>query len=318
MPRMKSHILLFLSSVLLLFAGCNVGEESDDYSVRKLTGAYQVLWLGTSIPHGCTYPSYACSQLDMDCINHAVGGSFLCLPDADAEILGNNSGLSLSATKSEIETLFKARKKSGDVSSSQMGWWKQNTYESLLLSALPYVDAVIIDHGYNDGATIIDEAAQNHDDIDWSSTDRTTFIGAFNRLYRIIRERRPEVVICIGGYFQNSCTLGYTARGAAVATLSEWIARHYNIPLLDAWNYINIPDGYAPGSADYLDHLNAQYGTDFSPVWQDAEGNITYFQQFCPDGVHPFSDPTGNSNKVLNEVFTRLLRERLLPRLEGR
>lgn len=317
MLRQKLLFLLIISPILLLLAGCSVDEESNGYSIRKLKGTHQVLWLGTSIPHGCTYPDYSCRQLNMDCINHAVGGSFLCLPDADAEI-HNNSGLSLSATQSEIETLFKARRKRGDVSSSQMRWWKQNTYESLLLSALPYVDAVIIDHGYNDAPTIIDEAAQDYDDVDWSSTDRTTFIGAFNRLYRIIHERRPEVVVCIGGYFQNSCTLGYTARGAAVATLSEWIARHYDLPLLDAWNYIDIPDGYAPGSTDYLDRLNARYGTDFSPVWQDAEGNITYFQQFCPDGVHPFSDPTGHSDQVLNEVFTHLLRERLLPRLEGK
>lgn len=314
---MKFRIIFLLSSLLFLVSSCSVGEESDDYAVRHFTGDYHVLWLGTSIPHGCTYPKYACTQLNLDCINHAVGGSFLCLPQADAEI-HNNTGLSLSATKSEIECTFRLWMKTGEVSQSQMDWWRQNSYESLLLSVLPYVDAVVIDHGYNDAATIIDEAAQGYDRIDWTSTDRSTFIGAFNYLYGIIHERYPDIVVCIGGYFQSSCSFGYTARGTAVATLSEWIARHYDLPLLDAWNYTGIPDGFAPASAGYLDALNTQYGTSFTPVWQDAEGNITYFQQFCPDGVHPFSDPTGHSDEVLNEVFTRLLRERLLPRLDGR
>ncbi|MBR0038021.1 MAG: hypothetical protein IJP70_10360 [Bacteroidales bacterium] len=86
-----------------------------------------------------------------------------------------------------------------------------------------------------------------------------------------------------------------------------WISEHYGIPLLDSWNYTDIPDGYIPNSSTYLSELNEAYGTSFKSVYPDSEGNITYFQKFCPDGVHPFSDPTGESDRILNDITSNLL-----------
>ena len=62
-----------------------------------------------------------------------------------------------------------------------------------------------------------------------------------------------------------------------------------------------------PDSQDYLAELNAQYHTNFEKLYPDKDGNITYYQKFCPDGWHPFSDPTGESDRILNNVFTQLL-----------
>lgn len=39
-------------------------------------GKKRVLWIGTSIPEGCTYPIVACRRLGLACINKAIGSSF--------------------------------------------------------------------------------------------------------------------------------------------------------------------------------------------------------------------------------------------------
>jgi hypothetical protein len=40
----------------------------------------------------------------------------------------------------------------------------------------------------------------------------------------------------------------------------------------------------------------------------DTDGNIPALQLYCPDGIHPHTDKTGNSNKRLDAIYTKLLR----------
>lgn len=312
MPRFLLRLLISLLLGCFMLLGMTACADADE--ARVPLGARReprVLWLGTSIPAGCTYPAYASQAIGMKCTNNAIPASFLCLPRLEGGIM-SHTGYSLTMTAEEMEQTFRPYVKSGKLKNATLKYWKSISYETLLLKELPGVDVVVIDHGFNDRDVISQDLQQRKEDVDWTSEDRTTFIGAFNYLYRQIREINPDAVVCIGGYFQRSCTMGYAAAGSEVATICEWIAGHYDLPLLDAWNYVDIPDGFIPNSAGYLDALNKKYGTDFRPKWTDTEGNITYFQRFCPDAIHPSSDPTGNSDSILNEVFARLLRERLL------
>lgn len=305
--------LIFSALLGLLSLLCITACGDDDHAPMAPMAADRpcVLWLGTSIPEGCTYPQYACEANGWRCINHSLGASFLCLPDLTHPVT-THTGYSLTMTSDEMEAAFRPMVKSGALKKATLKYWKSITYESLLLRDLPRADVVVIDHGFNDKETIAREVLQGYDAIDWNSRDRSTFVGAFNYLYDLIRTVNPRAVVCVGGYFQNSCTAGYAASGRDIATICQWIAQHYDLPLLDAWNYVGLSDGYVPGSAHYLDSLNARYGTEFRPKWTDAEGNITHFQRFCPDAVHPFSDPTGQSDRVLDEVFARVLHDRLL------
>lgn len=304
---MKVSVLKYLSFALAggLMAACADGDCGE---LSLAQGGPRVLWLGTSIPAGCTYPQYACEQNGVVCVNRAIGASVLCLPDMTKPV-ERWSGYALTMTKAEIDSTFTPYVKNGTIKSKLLKDWKANNYEAIVKRDVPTADVIIVDHGFNDRETLAREAQQDYEAIDWTQRDRTTFIGAFGYLYDAIRKVNPTAKICIGGYFENNGTIGYTAAGRDIATVSEWIARHYGLYLLDAWNYIDIPNDYVPGSVHYLDDLNREYKTDFKPVWTDDEGNITYFQKFCPDGVHPFTDPTGNSDRVLNEVFARLLHD---------
>ena len=269
----------------------------------------RVLWLGTSIPAGCTYPQNACTNLGMTCLNHAIGESFVA--ERTFTVPARHSGLSLSMSMVEKDSAYAHLVEQGIIDKHQLDVWKFASYDNLILPFLQYVDIVIFDHGYNDAFTLKNESVM--DSIDWESEDKKTFVGAFNFIYRKIKETNPNVMIVVGGYFQNTCTFSYTETGKHVSKVLTEIAEHYKLPLLDVWNYTDIENGHIPDSKYYLDELNAQYGTEFQNYLPDENGNVTYFQKFCPDGVHPFSDPTGESNKILDDIFTNLLADKLSP-----
>lgn len=269
----------------------------------------RVLWLGTSIPAGCTYPKNACANLGMTCLNHSIGESFLA--ERTFTVPERHSGFSLSMSMAEKDSAYRHLVEEGIIDKHTLDVWKFTSYDNRMIPFLKDVDIVIIDHGYNDSFTINNESEM--DCLDWDSEDKKTFVGAFNFIYRKIRETNPNIIIAIGGYFQNTCTFSYTVTGKHVGQMLTAIAEHYNLPLLDVWNYTGIEDGHIPDSKHYFDELNARYGTEFHNQFPDENGNVTYFQKFCPDGVHPFSDPTGESNKRLDDIFTKLLAERLSP-----
>ncbi len=243
----------------------------------------------------------------MKCINKAVGASFLCQWSEDYDFQKTSSGLSLSMSSDEKETMFRKYVENDSITEETLDFWKKSSYDYLLLPYVRNADIVVIDHGYNDNFSlqkIYDEGEAN---IDWNTDDRTSFIGAFNFIYRLIRDNNPEAKVILGGYFQDKCTTDYFIRGKWTATVLTWMARHYDLALLDVWNYTDIPDGYMPDSQDYLSLLNEQYGKSFEKLFPDEDGNITWFQKFCPDGVHPYSDPTGHSDQTLNRIFSDML-----------
>jgi hypothetical protein len=62
------------------------------------------------------------------------------------------------------------------------------------------------------------------------------------------------------------------------------------------------------GTSNYLTEYNQTYGTSWTPEATDAQGNIMTLQVYMPDILHPHSDLTGNCNKRLNAVFSKLLK----------
>ena len=314
---MRQYLKQFMHYLLLTIQLVTVGfclAKFPIASAQNLLQGKRVLWIGTSIPAHCTYPKHSANALGFSLNNRSVGASFITIRPFTGTV-HDHTGYSLSLTRAEKDSIYRPWVNEGIIDEHQLDVWKYTSYESLILSHLDTTDIVIIDHGFNDGdIPILDEYLRGPDSIDWQNTDRTTYIGAFNYLYQHIKQAKPGVIIALGGYFQHMALTAYK-RSEAVTEVNRWIANHYDLPLLDVWNYTDIPDGYVPNSTGYLPALNAQYGTDFLPQWIDSLGNITYFQQFCPDGVHPWSNPTGHSDHVLDSIFIQMLPERLEPYL---
>lgn len=296
---MKHVVLSFICGVCVLaFSACR------DYD-------YSVLWLGTSIPQGCTYPEHATSNVSMLVYNQAKSRSFLCAWDEEVG-LSDISGMSLCMSSMEKDSVFRKYVEAGELTEEQLEKWKQVSYDRLILPFVRHVDVVVLDHGYNDDLSMEKLYTEGKEAIDWNTRDLTSFIGAFNFIYRLIKAENPEAMIVLGGYFQNSCTIGSARRGQWVSSVLSWMSEHYKLPLFDVWNYNLIPDAFVPGSQNYLDSLNEMYGTQFKSILSDGEGNISFFQKFCPDGVHPFSDPTGESDSILDDIFTLLLKQKVI------
>ena len=308
--KLTKEITTVLMSCLFLMTNHSCHEGTS-----LLTGGKPVvLWLGTSIPAGCSYPEYSCKQNGLACINNSENASFLSIRPDSLEI-SSTTGLSLVMTSKEKDDRYGSLVSQDIISKKQLNKWKKASLDKYVLPYLDLADVIVIDHGYNDESM---EALYQlgKDNIDWETRDRTNFIGAFNYLYDIIKTHNPSAKVVVGGYFQNKCTIGHMRRGVWVCSVLTWISEHYDLPLLNVWDYVDIPDGYMPNSSHYLDSIGYMYLKFYEKYYPDKDGNITYFQKFCPDGVHPYSDPLGKSNAVLNEVFTRLLKEKVLPLID--
>jgi hypothetical protein len=279
--------------------------ESEDHlytATSKVTVKHPeintILWIGTSIPGGCTYPVNSCKSLGYKCINNSIGSSGICLKNG---VLGTGrDGRDLSETIEEKRVRYKDY-----VSAATLESYYDMSYERVILPYLDQVQVIVFDHGYNDGSQIAKDVAAG---IDWNSLDRTTYIGAFNYIIKQILTRKPSMRIVIGGFYENKSEVNIRA-GKVVCQMQDSVAHHYGYPLLDVWNYSGVTYDFVPNSANYLKDFNAKYGTNYEKYIVDADGNITNFQIFSPDAIHPFSDKTGTSDRKLDEVYGTLLRK---------
>jgi len=271
-----------------------------------------ILWIGTSIPEGATYPKKASEKCGYNCINKSSGSSQLRFTNIHPDTIQYWSGRCLTARVAELELLYRADVNAGRISESQLEEWKNYSYER---SILPYIDGtdanqismLVIDHGFND-RTNIHELLQNENTIDWGSRDRSSFVGAFNFLMDEISARKPFLKIVVSGYFQDKYEPYYSAD---ICRMQRLISEHYGLTLMAAWEHTQITDLYVPNSSEYIADFNATYGTNYTKLDPDEFGNIMYLQLYCPDKVHPHSDKTGNCDKRLDAVYSKLLRDSL-------
>ena len=302
MKRLFALLFSALAAALVLVA-------CTDHEVPAPAAALpKVLWLGTSIPSMSAYPLVASQRLGLRCINRAVGSSFVVFDSAQVERPKLHEGFCLTASSEEKRRKFAKALASGALSAADFEVMQFTSYDRLLLPALDSVDYVVIDHGFNDRASIARtlRAIDQGEPFDWESRDRSHFVGALNFLIDLIAQHNPKAKIIIGGYFQNTLNTS-SMPSAAVCELQARYAQRKGLPLLDVWRHLDFGASYVPNSQHYLDEFNAQYDTDYVNLFPDAAGNVTRFQYYCPDGVHPHTDLTGRSDQLLNEVYTQLL-----------
>lgn len=317
---------------------CSLNEKTNNkYNWCKISNyeygeKKEVLWLGTSIPAGSPwvngYPKLISNSLNIKINNNAIGASFITYsaekpsPSDKSEVY---KCFSLTQTKEEKEELF------GDVI---VNWSEEYKYQALNFGydnlIIPYLngakgncDIVIFDHGWNDinrslramyekinDGTINDEYMQ--------SRDRNTFIGAFNFLYDKMLEANPKVRIIIAGYHENESNnyvgpennkkaIGYY--GKEVCAVQEYIANYYGLPLIRMWEKTNFTfKQIVPNTSNYLQDM----GYTREAFVKDSNGNISLFDYYHPDGIHPYS-----SEKVRGAMGETYLTNIYIQELQG-
>ena len=280
------------------------------------------------------YPKMVADALGFNLYNNSRGSSFVCFypPNEDGtENWASASdwseyssevwkGYSLSASFAQVDEKF------GPNGLNCPQWlinnFKSYSYESLII---PYIDGtlascdtVVIDHGYNDRKVIINEASWHPGEgetqfavgagRDWllklqdpfettletetyfqgkwwndeSVSSKKHYMSAIIFLVKKIWEVNPRIKIIIGNYFTSKSNVfgaefGNDRLGEFVHLANSAIASWLRVNCVEIWHHTGIYNRNVGGVNDY--------------------------QNFCPDGVHPHSDATGHSNKIIAGVY---------------
>ena len=234
----------------------------------------------------------------------------------------------------DIDRLYKGplqNVKSSDDSSVDEAWVlkhitkiKELSYQTLIT---PFIDGikdncqtVIIDHGFNDIVGLNDINAigfeaggfwlgEGNEDV-WAKaflsnltaenyetayksviqsssnlTEEGSYLMSIEKLVDVIRGVDSNIRIIIGNYFAYDSPWGR----------ANWWAGGFS-----QYNFAGTLCHYNEAAARI-------FGLDIVNVY-DHIGEISDWYAFCPDGVHPSSDETGNSNKRIADVYMQELK----------
>ena len=283
------------------------------------------------------YPKMVADALGFNLYNNARGASFVCFYPSSEDGTSNwagkdwteyqnevHKGYSLSASMAQVEAKFGPN--GLNIPEWLLNNFKSYSYESLII---PYIDGtlascdtVIIDHGYNDRNQILSETSWHIGDgeqmvigsgHDWllklqdpfekTLTTESFFQGcwwadenaedtkkyywkAMVFLCKKIWAVNPRIKIIIGNYFAVKSNIfgaefGNDRLGEFICLANSALANWLRCQCVDVHKYTGI----------YNRNLAA--GNDY--------------QLFCPDNVHPHSDSTGKSNRVIADIYCKQL-----------
>lgn len=279
------------------------------------------------------YPKMVADDLGFRLYNNARGSSFVCFYSSDQDgtsnwknasdwtEYGNETwkGFSLSASMAEVEEKFGPN--GLNVPDWLLNQFKSFSYESLII---PYIDGtkakcttIVLDHGYNDRRAIFNEC-QNHDtDGDrapgyaWLKTlsdnsqidselyiqgfmssdnnkeyNKSSYLWAMSYIIKRCLEVNPQIKIVIGNYF-------------------AWKAPVFNSEFQNdnVGNLVCAANEALGGM--WMRHVVNVY--QYTGIRNFTINNVNDFEAFCPDGVHPHSDETGESNRIIAGVYIKEL-----------
>ena len=295
----------------------------DNTSIKNLRDR-KILWIGTSIPKGegdNNYPRMVAKALGCEIINNSEGGSrasFNPAPSWNSENFADTytMGYSLSASVNDIDNCYRpilSKFLSPGTLEEKLNDCKDNSYERVLI---PYIDGtlnsceiVIIDHGYNDHYSIIDEGKKypNMDGslpsgLDWLNSiisgetnyvydmdeiDKYSYIEALSFIIEKCRKINPAIKIIIGNYFATrSPTIHYYHKeeGAEKSTdlilaANEAVAAMWDLDIVNVYKYTGLDNEWYVG-----------------------------FEDFCKDNIHPSAKGNEESNKIIADAYVKELK----------
>ena len=284
------------------------------------------------------YPKMVADALGFKLYNNARGASFVCFYPSSEDGTSNwagkdwteyqnevHKGYSLSASMAQVEAKFGPN--GLNIPEWLLNNFKSYSYESLII---PYIDGtiascdtVILDHGYNDRHQILFETSWHisegeemvigsgrdwllklQDPLDKTLTAESFFQGcwlsdenaedtkkyywkAMVFLCKKIWAVNPRIKIIIGNYFAYKSNIfggeyGNDRLCEFICLANSGLANWLRCQCVDVHKYTGI----------YNRNLAA--GNDY--------------QLFCPDNVHPHSDSTGRSNRIIAGVYINAIR----------
>ena len=271
-----------------------------------------VLIMGTSIEEGTGAIEAAITKNGGTSINIAVGSSIARKAKKD----GSYSGLpwefvlkAFSATVAEKNAIISNWTTIRDsligspplIVTGDYETIRNYSYERKLLpylnGTLPMPDYFFMGHGYNDGQFPVFDPNESYLDFVSQPTDsvnRNYFLGAENFIVRLIKQYNPNAIIIKGEHYENQ-------KQPYIVQAQREVARKWEIPLFSisentGWSSNRIANTQSFWNTPRYSPYKASAGTD-------TLYNMTELRLALPDGVHPYSDLTGNAKQKLTDVY---------------
>lgn len=252
------------------------------------------------------------------------------------------TGYCLSATHDEIREKYASvleniRSKEGLDPSWVAKWLNDflgHSYETLII---PYIDGtidncttIILDHGFNDRHTIVYECMQH-----WhTKVVNNVLLPAEDVIGYTWLKALAEGKISRESYLEDCTKLGFTRNSylyAMIYVINKCLEINPNLriiignyfaartPVFEA-EFQSTASGLGEDSNDFCSLLcganeavAGMFGFDIVNVYKYtwimniAINDVNDFMKFCPDGTHPFSDPTGESNRIIADIYVKEL-----------
>lgn len=124
-----------------------------------------------------------------------------------------------------------------------------------------------------------------------ASLNRNCYKGAINFIVTLILKYKPTArIVFISNYEDEN---GNHPAYAPLITAQEYNAKSWAFPLFDVYRKLGYSNHIVPGSKNLY---AGSYSYDY---------DMDVFNVYCPDGVHPHSQPNG----ISNEIYAGLLAE---------
>ena len=295
---------------LKVLKSVNTNEPKNYWQWKK------IVWFGTSIPCGTpdnNYPEIVADRLGAIVYNEAIGGSSVRCGignnATDDDPLGYrgrnfyNVALSLCGTIEEkrdiIDNLSKYSSIMVDVPSSLSDKEKERilscSYENKLDKYLSggevgQVDLYVFDHGYNDNNSW-NISSNDLLEMPNDKYDRRWFRSGMNFLINRFLEDNPHARICFIGHYQSDRIETSNTYKAQKLVQEQW-----GFPIFETWNHMGITENRIK-TTGYWDN----------GIWIESGGNeqsLSMRELYFADGLHPYSDASGNATMKYAEVLT--------------
>lgn len=301
-----------------------------------------VLWAGTSIPNGCQYPQNICTYFGAT-INKVTVPSSACesrLNSADRKVevfTYSNGSLNgklgaLSETIADkqfivdnyaaIEPYITGSKPTveqvaNNTNYNGMGaadYIRYYSYEKRVIESLTNVDTFFFNHGYNDTNSVANQtllaAIRLVNDRSQVGTpeyttalalvkDKRNFIGGAIQIIDAVFAVNPKIKVYIVSEYSRYCKSSNGVTKSAIIGLQEELAKYYGIPFINLADNLAITDYILPNTAQYWDV------EPWLTYKGDNSGDMEKLRYLIPDGIHPFSDPNGFVDKLMEESGIR-------------
>ncbi len=130
-----------------------------------------------------------------------------------------------------------------------------------------------------------------------ASVNRNCFKGSVNFIVTLILCHNPQArIVFISNYeYEN----GYNKAYSNVVDAQLSLAQEWCFPIFEIYKYLGYSDKIIPGSKEYMSELYPGY---------TFEKDVTVYEIYNVDKVHPSSDTTGRANEIYAGLIASFLK----------